>query len=54
MMHSLSYYLALAVVYLPVTAALALLVLHYGPKLKRLLTGRNAYRIGKRRRFRLP
>ena len=54
MMHSPSYYLLLAVVYLPVTAALALLALHYGPKLKRLLTGRNAYRIGKRQRLHLP
>jgi hypothetical protein len=53
-MHSPSYYLLLAVVYLPVTAALALLALHYGPKIKRLFTKRNAYRLGKRRRMRLP
>jgi hypothetical protein len=54
MMHSPSYYLLLAVVYLPVTAALALLGLYLAPKIKRLLTGRNAYRLGKRQRLHLP
>lgn len=50
-MHSPAYYFALACVYLPITAAAVVFGAGLYRKAKRLFTGRNAYRIGKRRRL---
>lgn len=52
--HSPAYYLALACVYLPITAAAVVFGAGLYRKAKRFLTGRNGYRIHRRQRLTLP
>lgn len=52
--HSPAYYLALACVYLPITAAAVVFGAGLYRKAKRFLTGRNAYRLTRRQRLTLP
>lgn len=53
-MHSPAYYLALALVYLPITATAVVFGWGLYRKAKRLLAGRNAYRLTRRQRLHLP
>lgn len=52
--HSPAYYLALALVYLPITATAVVFGWGLYRKAKRLFKGRNAYRLTRRQRFTLP